>query len=137
MNQTGRTFKVYLDEIPVLLKLEDNRPVEVDKDNPIFAYLGETISPVINIVPALVVRGKENYVFWGNGIQVTDIESEYRRLQVELSEYKQGKSQKKIEKKNISVPKLPVFRKESKQVMENICSEDSIEKAGRIEKDKM
>lgn len=114
LNQTGRTFQVYLDEIPVLIKMEDGRIVEVDKDNPLFHELGNTVVPTINIVPALIITGKENYIFWGNGIQIQNIENEYKRLQIELSEYKQAKKplakeRKTIEKKEITLPKLPKF----------------------------
>lgn len=122
MNQTGRTFQVYLDEIPVLVQMEDGRPVEIDKDNPLFMALGETVVSAVNIVPALLIRGKENYIFWGNGIQLNDIEYEYKRLQFELTEFKQGVTHKAIEKKGISMPKLPKFKKKAESIIQ--ISED-------------
>lgn len=128
MNQTGRTFQVYLDEIPVLVQMEDGRPVEIDKDNPLFMALGGTTTPVINIVPALMIRASENYVFWGNGIQIKDISSEYQRLQLEMTEYKQGGRKNIIEKKGFSVPKLPKFNIK-KQAMEHV-EEDAVLEAG-------
>ncbi|MCQ2406425.1 MAG: hypothetical protein MJ067_04345 [Oscillospiraceae bacterium] len=122
MNQTGRTFQVYLDEIPVLVQMEDGRPIEIDKDNPLFMALGEANVPAIDIVPALLIKAKEDYIFWGNGIQLKDIESEYRRLQIEMTEFKQGGTQKLIEKKRIAIPKLPKFVKKGKSDSESVMN---------------
>lgn len=119
MNQTGRTFQVYLDEIPVLVRMEDGRPVEIDKDNPLFLALGETVVPAVNIVPALLIKAKENYIFWGNGIQLNNIEQEYKRLQLEMSEFKKGGLNKVIEKKGISIPKIPRFGKKENTLIED------------------
>lgn len=116
MNQTGRKFQIYLDEVPVLIRMSDGRPVEVNKDTALFAELGEAVLPAINIVPVLLIQAKENYLFWGNGIQIADIESEYRRLIYEITEYKQNigietKARKAIEKKNFPMPNISKFNK--------------------------
>lgn len=121
MKQTGRVFQMYLDEIPVLVKMNDGRIVEVNKDTDLYKQLGESILPAINIVPALIIRANENYIFWGNGIQIDNIGYEYKRLQTEISEYKHGniletKERKAIEKKSFQIPKILTLGKQKEPI---------------------
>lgn len=88
----------------------DGKSSDVHKDDEIYRYLGEPIAPAINIVHALLINTKEgNHIFYGNGIQIENIEREYERLKYVMGEYKL--KDKKIKKTfgnlpHIAIPKI-------------------------------
>lgn len=89
-NQSGRVFSVYLDEIPVLIMSAEGKFTDVNKDDLLFYSLGDSATPAINMVHALMIRADQTYIFYGNGIQIENIQAEYQRLQHELDLYNQS-----------------------------------------------
>lgn len=118
-NQSGRIFSVYLDEVPALVMSADGKFTDVMKDDPLYQLIGDSTMPAINIIHALVIHADQNYTFYGNGIQIDDIQQEYHRLQRELDQYNQEKKgpkrllgKAKIEGIEDNSPKeIPVFPK--------------------------
>ncbi len=131
VNQAGRRFTTYMEDIPALLMRLDGKASDIHKNDELFPLLGEPIAPAINIVDALQIIAKENYIFYGNNIQVYDINAEYERLKFELNEYaKDNERNKGINRIKLSVPKFP-------NLMSNIKSnkaltEDSSEETENI-----
>ena len=82
VNQTGRVFTTYLEDVPALLGREDGKFSDVKKNDELYASLGEPIAPAINIVPALWIKANEEYVFYGNGIQLENVVEEFHRLKL-------------------------------------------------------
>ena len=110
VNATGRVFSTYLEDIPAQVMNVDGKISDVYKNDEQYRALGEPIAPAVNIVPALSINTKEEkYIFYGNGIQVQDIQFEYERLKASINDYQTrsvlGKS-KKIELPHISLPKI-------------------------------
>lgn len=88
INVAERTFETYLEEIPAILFRKDGKISDVSKDDELYHLLGEPISPTILIVPALqIVTKEETFVFYGNGIQLNDLELPYKDLR-EALEYR-------------------------------------------------
>lgn len=115
INLAGRKFTTYLEEIPVQLTMKDGRLLDIDKDNDLFYMLGESVVPAIQIVDALYIKTDKNYLFYGNGIQVDDIFSEYERLKYEMSVSVEEKRELIGKVKNFLPKKpkigLPVYKK--------------------------
>lgn len=90
INTAGRTFECFLKDVPAVMIRHDGKMSDVYKNDALFQALGESIAPVICIVPALQIKTKtnKNYLFYGNGIQLVDAVSEYERLKSELSIYR-------------------------------------------------
>lgn len=96
MNPAWRVSIRSLNEIPALLCRRDGKLSEVYAKDELYPYLGEPIAPSIVMVPALyIVSTDGNYIFFGNGIQIQDIVSEYERLKSAIQSFKQLKEQKK------------------------------------------
>ena len=68
VNQAGRKFTTYLEDIPALLMRQDGKASDIHKNDELYTLLGEPIAPAINIVYALQITAKETYVFFGNDI---------------------------------------------------------------------
>lgn len=110
LNLAGRAFTTYLDDVPVMLTWNDGRIAEVNKEDPLYASLGESTTPGIQYVPALLIKANENYCFYGNGIQLIDASYEYTRLMSVMEEHKNQKSQRRIGGKGKqALPQLPKF----------------------------
>lgn len=73
-NQTGRIFQTYIEDIPALLVRNDGKFSDVHKNDELYPQLGEPIAPAINTMHALVIKADEDYIFYGNGIQVDNIQ---------------------------------------------------------------
>lgn len=111
INQAGRRFTTYLEDIPALLMRADGKASDIRKEDELYFKLGEPIAPAINIVPALVIRTKEqDFIFYGNGIQLQDIQKDYVRLKSAMDEFRETKQS---EKKGIAsfVPKIALPKK--------------------------
>ncbi len=89
-NHAGRTFSCYLDEIPILVMDEvTGKATDLYRHDPEYLQLGDNPVPAINIIHALkIVSGKEEHIFYGNGIQLEDVGGEYERLKAAMEEYK-------------------------------------------------
>lgn len=109
INQAGRKFTTYLEDVPALIMRQDGKASDVYKNDELFPLLGEPIAPAINIILALQIIAKEKYVFFGNDIQLHDVESEYQRLKNEIDEYNSNSNNALSYKKKISLPKFSGF----------------------------
>ena len=124
VNQARRTFTTYLEDIPALIMTAEGKFSDVHKNDELYPLLGEPIAPAINIVHALLINTKENnYIFYGNGIQLDDIGIEYERLKLTISEYQ---AQEKSEKGNKRIGTLPriSFLKIGKKADTNLAIEN-------------
>lgn len=110
VNQTGRKFTTYLEDIPALLMRQDGKASDIHKNDELYPLLGEPIAPAINIVYALQIIAKETYMFFGNDIHLHDVGAEYERLKAELNFYNEERKNSKSLKKKISMPKLPKIK---------------------------
>ena len=98
MNTSGRIFERTLDEIPAILYRDDGKQSEVFKNDELYAKLGEPIAPTIVTVPALIITVKDgNYIFFGDGIQIDDIENEYERLKFGIKVVKEMQRRKNLD----------------------------------------
>ena len=103
MNAAGRISERTLDEIPAVLWREDGKQSEVFPDDELYPLLGEPIAPTIVTVPALYIMTKDGkYVFFGEGIQVDNIEHEYNRLKLAIKVVREMRKKQEIEKKEES-----------------------------------
>ena len=106
INQAGRKFATYLEDIPALLMRQDGKASDIHKNDELYPLLGEPIAPAINIVQALQITAKETYVFFGNDIHIHDVVAEYERLKSELNSYNNEKQNSKSSKKRFAIPKF-------------------------------
>lgn len=95
VNQTGRVFTTYLEDVPALVGREDGKFSDVKKNDELYHLLGEPIAPAVNIIPALWIKANEEYTFYGNGIQLTDVGDEFNRLKLEVDAYNAEKKENK------------------------------------------
>lgn len=73
---------------------EDGKESEVYKQDELYPLLGEPIAPSKEMVPALYIFSADgNYVFFGNGIQINNIQQEYERLNLAIKAIKEIKDQ--------------------------------------------
>lgn len=110
VNLAGRAFTTYLDDVPAKMMWADGRIAEVYKEDKLYTVLNEITTPGVEYVSALIIKANEVFSFYGDGIQIKDINSEYERLKQEQAEYTSEKSRKKlggIEK--ITLPLIPKF----------------------------
>lgn len=111
VNQAGRRFTTYLEDVPALVMRQDGKASDIHKNDELFSLLGEPIAPAINIVYALQIVAKETFVFYGNDIQLHDVGAEYERLKAEYSAYQEGvKVTKASLKPKLSIPMLKDFK---------------------------
>lgn len=111
LNLAGRAFTTYLDDVPVMLTWNDGRIAEVYKEDPLYASLGESTTPGIQYVSALLIKANENYCFYGNGVQIADASYEYERLKMTMDEYNAQKTRKRIGgKEKLALPQIPKFQ---------------------------
>jgi len=106
VNQAGRKFTTYLEDVPALVMRQDGKVSDIDKNDELYPLLGEPIAPAINIVYALQITAKETYVFFGNDIHLHDVGIEYERLKAELNAYNSERQSSKSLKQKLSIPKL-------------------------------
>lgn len=119
INQAGRRFTTYLEDVPALLMRSDGKASDIRKSDELYYKLGEPIAPAINIVPTLVIRTKEqDFIFYGNGIQLDDIQGDYQRLKEAMDEYRESSN---VEKKGIGItsriPKISLPRKKEQAAL--------------------
>ena len=111
VNQAGRVFSVYLEDVPAQLTKADGNVCDVRKNDPLYYSLGEPIAPSVRFVKTLIVKTKQQkYVFYGEGIQIEKIEEEYEKLKEAVIKYRENK---KVSEKIKKVP-IPKFLKSKK-----------------------
>lgn len=88
INAAGRTMTVYFDEIPVVVYLEDGRKVEVFKDNKDYDIQGRERTPAIEIIEALKITAKEDYIFYGRDIHLFSVLNEYAKVKDAVKKYR-------------------------------------------------
>lgn len=112
INQAGRRFTTYLEDIPTVLIRKDGKVSDVQKNDDLYPLLGEPIAPTIEIVDALLIKtSKESFLFYGAGIHVYDAQQAYQQLTIELDEY----SSYKKEQRRIKLPKFSIRKLEVKK----------------------
>lgn len=129
VNQAGRKFTTYLEDIPALLMRQDGKASDIHKNDELYPLLGEPIAPAINIVYALQIIAKENYVFFGNDIHLHDVGAEYERLKFELNTYNEEIKTAKSLKSKISLPKFPdikLKKEKTKELPENASIQNEL-----------
>lgn len=95
VNAAGRKMLIELDEVPILVYQADGHASEVFRDNPHFAIMGKQKSTSIEFVEALVIRAKEEYVFYGNNIHLFSVLDGYNRIKAAVEAYRNRKDKKK------------------------------------------
>ena len=96
LNLAGRAFSTYLDDVPVKLVWNDGRIAEVYKEDSLHELLGESTTPGIQYVPALVIKAKETFCFYGNGVQIDDVVEAYNLLRQEVENFRLNQKPKKL-----------------------------------------
>ena len=103
----GRDYKeCRFDELPARLIYQDGRKVDVYKDSELYFQLGKDITPYEEPVPVLEVQVGKNkkLMFFGNGIDVDNVEEPYQAL---LTAYNLLHDEK-VNRKKIAVPKIAI-----------------------------
>lgn len=114
INASGREFYTFLEDVPASVMRFDGKAYDVYKDDEQYKQLGESISPVIEVVPALVIKGKDDsYIFFGNGIQLQNVGAEYERLKAALNIIQEEKQNKKIA---LNIPKFSLPSKKKDEI---------------------
>ncbi|MBQ2997137.1 MAG: hypothetical protein IJE22_07920 [Oscillibacter sp.] len=122
LNLAGRAFSTYLDDVPVKLIWNDGRIAEVYKEDPLHELLGESTTPGIQYVPTLVIKAKETFCFYGNGVQIDDIAAAYNLLRQEVENFGLNQKGKKLiggvkralpQASKIHLPEKRMLRKET------------------------
>lgn len=117
VNLAGRAFTAYLDDIPAKMLWADGRTAEVYKEDKLYTELNEITTPGIEYITALVIKANDVFCFYGNGVQVADVASEYERLSWAQEAFLNDKKPKKIgfsEKK--ALPLFPAFHLPGKTI---------------------
>ena len=121
-NIAGRCFTTFLGDIPAVLYTIDGRTIDVYRRDEMYAQLGQNIAPTIQFIPALriVTKDSERF-FFGNNIQLFDVQPAYARLRFEMESYKEAILKLEAEKKaaleakgNIFTRLLPIKKKQPK-----------------------
>lgn len=106
----GRDYKeCRFDELPARLICQDGRKVDVYKDSELYFQLGKNITPYEEPVPVLEVQVGKNkkLMFFGNGIDVDNVEEPYQALLTAYNLLHDEKAnKKKITAPKISIPKI-------------------------------
>ena len=97
LTQGRRVTDIRLRDIPAKVMFLSGKVSDVYKNDPIYEFLGEPISPTVVAIPTLVVTvDKSNYVFFGGGIDLQDAEATYHALFDAYNQYQANSEKKKI-----------------------------------------
>ena len=129
INLAGRAFTTYLDDVPAKMMWADGRVAEVYKEDKLYDELKQMTTPGVEYVSALIIKGNETFCFYGDGVQLANVSSEFERLKREQEVYLQEKSRKKFGvKEKIALPQIPKFHLPGKvatqKVIESTDQED-------------
>lgn len=89
INTAGRVFTIDLKDIPAVVMQNDGRVSDVKKGHELYQLIGQSITPTILTVPALSISTTEDYLFFGNGIQIDNVEMAYSYLRQCMITYQQ------------------------------------------------
>ncbi len=129
INQTGRVFATYLEDVPALLGRDDGKFSDVQKNDELYPLLGEPIAPAINIVPALWIKANEDFYFYGSGIQLLNVGEAFNRLKIEKEAYDaEIKANKTGLLDRIPKPQIKALSKKERLKIEDKNSTDEIAK---------
>ena len=107
-----RLTNIKMRDIPAKVAFLSGKVSDVYKNDPIYEFLGEPISPTIVAVPTLVVTiDKATHVFFGGGIDIEDVDAVYHTLldaYTQLQEATQKEKHSATPKFNINIPKLSI-----------------------------
>lgn len=107
VNLAGRAFTTYLDDVPAKMMWADGRIAEVYKEDKLYTELNEITTPGVEYISALVIKANEVFCFYGDGVQLANVGSEYERLRQEQEAYLHEKSLKKVgTKEKLSLPSI-------------------------------
>lgn len=91
-----RITDIKLRDIPAKVSFLSGKVSDVYKNDSIYEFLGEPISPTVVTIPTLVVTvEKATHVFFGGGIDLADAESAYHALFEAYNQYQADKAKKK------------------------------------------
>ena len=108
INLAGRAFTTYLDDVPAKMMWADGRVAEVYKEDKLYDELKQMTTPGVEYVSALIIKGNETFCFYGDGVQLANVSSEFERLKREQEAFLQEKSRKKFGvKEKIALPQIP------------------------------
>ena len=92
MSPAERSFYRSYEDIPAVLVRYDGKRSEVFRNDELYPQLGEPIAPTIEKIPAMeIITNDGAYLFFGNGIQLQNIEDDYERLKKAFEIEKQKK----------------------------------------------
>ncbi len=119
-NIAGRCFTTFLDDIPAVLIRGDGKISDVYKNDELYPLLGEPIAPVVMTIPALrIATKKEEYLFYGNRIQIEDMNAAYGYLRQQMIllklEQAEDKTSKQLKMPQIAKKLMPAFGKKDKE----------------------
>ncbi len=85
LNLAGRAFETYFDEIPIVIVKDDGSVSDVFKTDEKFGKITNVAKPTIQHVDVLLIEADRKYLFFGNGIQLEDVNLDYNRLKDALN----------------------------------------------------
>ena len=93
---------------------------DVYKNDELYPLLGEPIAPIVMTIPALrITTKKEEYLFYGNRIQIEDMNAAYGYLRQQMNllklEHAEEKSNKQLKMPQIAKKLMPAFGKKDKE----------------------
>ncbi len=83
INVTGRIFYTNLNEIPVLI-IKDHSEEESHNFRKNHNFLKTPLKGKLESIPALYIKANHEYIFYGNGIHLEDVEKSYEDLHKQL-----------------------------------------------------
>lgn len=114
---TGRrVVDLRLRDLPAKVRMLSGKVSDVYKNDQIYPFLGEPISPTINRTKALMIKtNRETFAFFGSGIDISDeeIDQTYHYLLDNYNEFQKRLDEKKDQERNrplIQLPKIELPR---------------------------
>lgn len=113
LTQGRRVTTLRLRDIPAKVRFLSGKVSDVYKNDSIYDFLGEPISPTVVAVPTLLVTiDKAPLVFFGGGIDLEDAQAAYHALFEAYNQYQAAMEQKKpsfaLPKISFNMPKLNI-----------------------------
>ena len=105
-----RIVDTRLRDLPAKVRMLSGKVADVYKNDPIYPFLGEPISPTINRTKALFMKiGRESFAFYGSGIDMTDeeIDAAYHALLDSYNTIQRIKDEQKSAEKNRPLFQMP------------------------------
>lgn len=111
LTQGRQVTTLRLRDIPAKVQFLSGKVSDVYKNDPIYDFLGEPISPTVVAVPTLLITiDKTPLVFFGGGIDLEDAEAVYHALFETYNQYQATLTKKKpsfaLTKMSLNMPKL-------------------------------